>query len=58
MGKETFEKCDKIGGEHSRAATWAFGELPVGHETCEGCVEIQGDDDDDDDDYNDDGDGR
>ena len=24
------------------AATWAFGELPMGHETCEGCAEMGG----------------
>ena len=27
---------------HTNAATWAFGELPMGNETCEGCVEMGG----------------
>ena len=28
-------------GGHTKLPTWAFGELPMGYETCEGCAEIE-----------------
>ena len=36
MGYETCKGCAEIeGGSHTKPPTWAFGELPMGYETCE-----------------------